>query len=66
VALAAAWAGIVALSLSGGHARPRRSPLSLTTLARRDAQTFLSRYVADDGRVVRQDQGGDTVSEGQG
>jgi endoglucanase len=26
---------------------------------------FLDRYVADDGRVVRHDQGGDTVSEGQ-
>jgi endo-1,4-beta-D-glucanase Y len=26
---------------------------------------FLDRYVQDDGRVVRQDQGGDTVSEGQ-
>jgi len=26
---------------------------------------FLGRYVQDDGRVVRHDQGGDTVSEGQ-
>ena len=26
---------------------------------------FLDRYVQDDGRVVRHDQGGDTVSEGQ-
>jgi endoglucanase len=26
---------------------------------------FLDRYVRDDGRVVRDDQGGDTVSEGQ-
>ena len=26
---------------------------------------FLDRYVQDDGRVVRDDQGGDTVSEGQ-
>jgi endoglucanase len=26
---------------------------------------FLDRYVAEDGRVVRHDQGGDTVSEGQ-
>jgi len=26
---------------------------------------FLDRYMADDGRVVRHDQGGDTVSEGQ-
>jgi endoglucanase len=29
------------------------------------AQRFLSRYLAADGRVVRSDQGGDTVSEGQ-
>jgi endoglucanase len=27
--------------------------------------SFLDRYVQDDGRVVRTDQGGDTVSEGQ-
>ena len=30
-----------------------------------DANGFLDRYVAGDGRVVRHDQGGDTVSEGQ-
>ena len=30
-----------------------------------DADAFLSRYVDSDGRVVRRDQGGDTVSEGQ-
>jgi endoglucanase len=30
-----------------------------------DARDFLDRYVAADGRVVRLDQGGDTVSEGQ-
>jgi endo-1,4-beta-D-glucanase Y len=29
------------------------------------AERFLDRYVEDDGRVVRHDQGGDTVSEGQ-
>lgn len=29
------------------------------------AEAFLDRYVRDDGRVVREDQGGDTVSEGQ-
>lgn len=34
-------------------------------LARQAASTFLSRYMAADGRVVRHDQGGDTVSEGQ-
>jgi endo-1,4-beta-D-glucanase Y len=30
------------------------------------ARSFLSHYVDRDGRVVRHDQGGDTVSEGQG
>lgn len=29
------------------------------------AEEFLGRYLDDDGRVVRRDQGGDTVSEGQ-
>jgi endo-1,4-beta-D-glucanase Y len=29
------------------------------------SEAFLERYVDDDGRVVRHDQGGDTVSEGQ-
>jgi endo-1,4-beta-D-glucanase Y len=31
----------------------------------REPSGFLDRYVQDDGRVVRHDQGGDTVSEGQ-
>ena len=31
----------------------------------RAGQFFLRRYVDGDGRVVRRDQGGDTVSEGQ-
>jgi glycosyl hydrolase family 8 len=34
--------------------------------ARASATRFLQRYVDRDGRVVRRDQGGDTVSEGQG
>lgn len=59
-------AGIVTLSLSGATAHSRRPPPTLTALARRDARAFLARYVAPDGRVVRRDQGGDTVSEGQG
>ena len=33
--------------------------------ARAAAQAFLEQYVEPDGRVVRRDQGGDTVSEGQ-
>lgn len=35
-------------------------------LAVGDARSFLATYVQADGRVVRVDQGGDTVSEGQG
>jgi endoglucanase len=33
--------------------------------ARTDSAAFLHRYLAANGRVVRRDQGGDTVSEGQ-
>ena len=39
-------------------------PLQAT--ARADARAFLARYETSNGRVVRKDQGGDTVSEGQG
>jgi hypothetical protein len=36
-----------------------------TYTAEEAGRAFLTGYVADDGRVVRTDQGGDTVSEGQ-
>ena len=39
--------------------------LPLQATARADARAFLERYEASSGRVVRKDQGGDTVSEGQ-
>jgi endoglucanase len=39
------------------------TPPALT--ARQAGETFLNGYVDPDGRVVRRDQGGDTVSEGQ-
>ena len=35
------------------------------TLTRAAAARFLTRYVTGDGRVIRHDQGGDIVSEGQ-
>jgi Glycosyl hydrolases family 8 len=38
---------------------------SLSQKAHDAAESFFSRYVHSDGRVVRTDQGGDTVSEGQ-
>ncbi|HEX6713962.1 MAG TPA: glycosyl hydrolase family 8 [Thermoleophilaceae bacterium] len=41
------------------------SPPSQQELAQRDAARFLDRFVDSNGRVVRRDQGGDTVSEGQ-
>jgi endoglucanase len=40
-------------------------PPSQQELAQRDAARFLNHFVDSDGRVVRRDQGGDTVSEGQ-
>jgi endoglucanase len=62
---AAAVVGIVAL-LRGGGSGPRQvanGPRWADAPAVADA--FLHRYVEPDGRVVRIDQGGDTVSEGQ-
>jgi endoglucanase len=46
--------------------RPRQ-PVSDRTgqVAAQAGRQFLAAYVAPDGRVVRRDQGGDTVSEGQ-
>jgi endoglucanase len=41
------------------------SPPTQRDLAVRDAERFLGRYTDPNGRVVRRDQGGDTVSEGQ-
>ncbi|HYA68979.1 MAG TPA: glycosyl hydrolase family 8, partial [Acidimicrobiales bacterium] len=63
--------GIAALSLQGGRgaALPTvqgAAPTSPVARARYDARAFLIRYVDGSGRVVRRDQGGDTVSEGQG
>ncbi|MGH9045739.1 MAG: glycosyl hydrolase family 8, partial [Acidimicrobiales bacterium] len=62
--------GIVGLSIAGApdNSIPTvagRAPTAPLALARYDAQAFLTRYMASDGRVIRRDQGGDTVSEGQ-
>jgi endoglucanase len=43
-----------------------KAPTAPLALAKYDAQAFLTRYLLSDGRVIRRDQGGDTVSEGQG
>jgi cellulose synthase (UDP-forming) len=42
-----------------------RIPANLNQQAHGSAESFMTRYVAPDGRVIRRDQGGDTVSEGQ-
>src|ERR1700728_2769401 len=64
-------AGIAALTLEGAPSNSipevkGRAPTAPLALARYDAPAFLTRYLAPDGRVSRRDQGGDTVSEGQG
>lgn len=68
VLAAAAWLAL-ALALAFGvarllHSQPGGASAS-EQAAEAAARSFLSRYVAPDGRVVRWDQGGDTVSEGQ-
>jgi len=60
---------LVAL-LPGGGVRAQSVPLQIASgpgdaAAEAVARRFLDRYVDPDGRVVRHDQGGDTVSEGQ-
>jgi endoglucanase len=64
--VALACAGLVAAVVlafefaSGDQSRPRAGGLAAA-----EARRFLSAYVEPTGRVVRTDQGGDTVSEGQ-
>jgi endoglucanase len=70
VVVAAAAAGIASLSLAGTQRSSLQPDSATTTLspraqARIDSAAFLHRYLAANGRVVRWDQGGDTVSEGQ-
>jgi endoglucanase len=55
--------GAVALAALGGSRPAARS--SAEAAAGASASRFLARYVGPDGRVIRHDQGGDTVSEGQ-
>lgn len=53
-------AAAVSVSVSScGGSSPAPGPKSA------DAEAFLDRYVTSDGRVLRRDQGGDIVSEGQ-
>ena len=48
---------------AGGSGAPVADRMDQQSL--RAAQAFLDNYIDADGRVVRRDQGGDTVSEGQ-
>jgi len=59
--------GIAVLSIDGSRAPAQHAAVVSTpqALARADSAAFLHRYLGPDGRVVRTDQGGDTVSEGQ-
>jgi endoglucanase len=52
-------------SSSSGTASTQSSSASPQQQAEAAARRFLNRYVDGDGRVVRRDQGGDTVGEGQ-
>ncbi|HEY7072438.1 MAG TPA: glycosyl hydrolase family 8 [Acidimicrobiales bacterium] len=71
-ALAAAVALVVVLAVGAAVILARRgaddpvaAPLPEAPGQAPAAEAFLSGYVDGDGRVVRRDQGGDTVSEGQ-
>ena len=60
IALASlATAGVLAVLVTRGDGSDTTSAVDAA------ARTFLDEYVDADGRVVRHDQGGDTVSEGQ-
>ncbi|MGZ6674332.1 MAG: glycosyl hydrolase family 8, partial [Solirubrobacteraceae bacterium] len=58
-------AAALALTSTACLVHPTGSTRAAPDKARAAAQGFLARYVDPDGRVVRRDQGGDTVSEGQ-
>ena len=55
----------LAVTLTACLVRPDDQTRAAPDQARGAAQAFLARYVDADGRVVRRDQGRDTVSEGQ-
>jgi endoglucanase len=55
----------VFLSACGAVAQDEPRTTSAEDVARAEAEEFLAGYVDPSGRVIRHDQGGDTVSEGQ-
>jgi endoglucanase len=56
---------LVAVAAGAAGCGTAEAPASPRAQAVEAARSFLDRYVDGDGRVVRRDQGGDTVSEGQ-
>lgn len=50
---------------SATAAPPPTDAAGMDAAATDAGRRFLDRYLADDGRIVRRDQGGDTISEGQ-
>ena len=55
-----------ALSLNNALSQNNNSPVVEDVMTAEEASAdFLNNWVDGDGRVVRRDQGGDTVSEGQ-
>ncbi len=56
---------LIPVLLSTVGTRALQIPASLNQQAYRSVSSFLNEYVSRDGRVIRRDQGGDTVSEGQ-
>lgn len=63
--LAVSGTGVALAMFEGGGGPPERALPTPSEQIRADAARFLDTYVAADGRVVRHDEGGDTVSEGQ-
>ncbi len=65
VALALGGIALFGVAGCGSSSTPKPAPPQPGASAVTAAQYFLNRYVTPDGRVVRIDQGGDTVGEGQ-
>lgn len=57
-------ASALALVHEGDHGGPVDGPRRVTS-GHDAVESFFAGYVDDDGRVVRHDEGGDTVREGQ-
>ena len=63
--LAVALVGVLVAGCASNHAGDVTTSDDPVAAATATGQAFLESYVDGDGRVVRRDEGGDTVSEGQ-